>query len=149
MSEINSFEIEIQFTGTLEQINRFRDLLQHQKTLTNFRYLDGYAQARAYKYLPDELRNEEVFESLICDKYEAFAYIFYADLQNNPDALDAQIMKIFESLPENDKCKAFKFLSAKNRTFANLLKIPEKDRAFAFEYLNKNEKIAENWLRLP
>lgn len=149
MSETNSLKTKIYSTGTLEQIDLFRDLPQHQKNLTNFRYLDGYAQARAYKYLPDELRTEEVYESLKCDKNEAFPYIFYGKLQDNPDAIDEKIVQNFENFNEEEKLKAFNALPEKSCTFANLSKLPEKDQAFAFENLNKNEKTAENWLQLP
>ncbi len=149
MSEMNSLKTKIYSTGTLEQIDLFRDLPQHQKTLTNFQYLDGYAQARAYKYLPDELRTEEVYENLKCDKNEAFPYIFYDKLQDNPDALDEKIIQNFENFNDEEKLKAFNALPEKSCTFANLSKLPEKDQAFAFENLNKNEKTAENWLRLP
>lgn len=149
MSEINSLKAKIHSNGTLEQIDLFRDLPQHQKTLTIFRYLDGYAQARAYKYLPDKLRTEEIYESLICDKNEAFPYIFYDKLQDNPEAQDEKIIQNFENFNDEEKLKAFNALPEKSCTFTNLSKLPEKDQAFAFEDLNKNEKTAENWLQLP
>lgn len=149
MSEINFVKTKIYSTGTLEQIELFRDLPQHQKTLEIFLCLDGYAQARAYKYLPDELRTEEVYESLKCDKNEAFPYIFYGKLQDNPNAQDEKIVQNFENFNDEERLKAFNALPEKSCTFANLSKLPEKDQAFAFENLNKNEKTAENWLRLP